>query len=277
MSNTTMPFELLSPWLAVGKPDSSKWQPINRQPLWILVGLTGVGKTSTVQALSEAGLSFALLPNRRTLTDKLMISWVQAYQGQPARLVTDRAERFAYTATYRKHFAGGMAHTLAQLLVKPTALTATWLFFDGLRGENELSHAIELLPQARFILLDAPNFVRIHRLLGRHDKFDQISSLSTAANQGQRLNSLAQLGIEEVGDLLTREQEEALLKLVRSGEVSKADLQAKLRIVLAERQNYDPIATRLTLQTLAPERTIFVDTTQYRPNEIAELVINFRF
>ena len=243
-----------------------------QQSLLILVGVTGVGKTTTVEALRTAGLSFALLPNRRILTNKLMITWVQDHKGVSRHPVADRAERFAHTGYYRQHFPGGMAHTLARLWVNPTVMNASYMIFDGLRGENEVHHAVKLLPQARFICLQAPHFVRIQRLLERQDKFDKIRT-TTFQNNTQTINELAELGVGDLGDLLTSEQEQALLTLVHAGEVSGTDLQAKLRIVLAERNNYDPAATEESLQRLAPERTIFVDTTQYGPDEVAQLIL----
>lgn len=273
MSLATPSFELLNPWLGVGRPSSYEWQPISmHKSLLILVGVTGVGKTTTVEALRDAGFSFALLPNRRILTNKLMISWVQDHKGVPRQAITDRAERFAHTAYYRQHYPGGMAHTLARLWVNPDVMNASYMVFDGLRGENEIHHATKLLPQARFIFLDAPHFVRIQRLLKRKDQFDKISTTATVANHAH-LSRLAELGVGDVGDLLSTEQEQALLTLVHRGQISVADLQAKLQIVLAERDNYDPDATLSTLQRLAPKQTIIVDTTQYGPSEVAQLIL----
>lgn len=245
-----------------------------QQSLLILVGVTGVGKTTTVEALRHAGLSFALLPNRRELTNKLMITWVQDHKNMPRMLVKDRTERFAHTAYYRQHFPGGMAHTLARLWVNPTITNVSYMIFDGLRGENEIHHAVKLLPQARFIFLDAPHFVRIQRLLNRGDQFDAISCISRLENKDSQLKTLADLGVGELNGLLSAEEEGSLLAFVRQGQVSVEDLQAKLSIVLAERNNYDPEATKETLFRLAPERTVFVDTTQYGPDEVAQLILN---
>ena len=270
-------FELLNPWLGVGRPSSYTWEPISRQQsLLILVGVTGVGKTTTVEALRQAGLSFELLPNRRDLTNKLMITWVQDHKNVPRTAITDRTERFAHTAYYRQHFPGGMAHTLARLWINRATMKASYMIFDGLRGENEIHHAVKLLPQARFIFLHAPHFVRIQRLLSRQDKFDAISSSITLENDANQLNTLAELGVGELEGLLTTEEEQTLLALVRQGQVSIKDLQAKLSIVLAERNNYDPDATKETLQRLAPEQTFFVDTTQYGPDEVAQLILNIK-
>lgn len=282
-SSENTSFDLFKPWLGVGRPTSYTWEPISmQQSLLILVGVTGVGKTTTVEALRHAGLSFVLLPNRRELTNKLMITWVQDHKNVPRMPVKDRTERFAHTAYYRQHFPGGMAHTLARLWVNPETMNVSYMIFDGLRGENEIHHAVKLLPQARFIFLHAPHFVRIQRLLNRQDKFDAISRTSKLENKGSQLKRLAELGVGELEGLLSAEEEQTLLTLVQQGQVSLEDLQAKLSIVLAERNNYDPDATKETLLRLAPERTFFVDTTQYGPDEVAQLILNienqnFRF
>ncbi len=107
---------------------------------------------------------------------------------------------------------------------------APLLIFDGLRGKNEVTHAVELLPQARFLFLHAPDEVRVNRLLSRGDVFDRVENAD--------------------------------------------ELEAKRAIVRTERQNYDPDATLNALQTLAPERLIFADTTQLTPTQIAAKTIS---
>lgn len=267
---STPAFTKLSPWLAVGVPQPPGWTSLTSQPLLILVGLTGVGKTTTVTALEAVGLSFATLPNRRLITDQLIIAWLQARDGQPASMVTDRTERFAYTRRYRELFPGGMAHALSQLWLKPEAIPSAHLLFDGLRGANEVRHAAELLPQATFIVLNAPNDVRVKRLLGRDDAFDQVE---TAAPQSRSMiSSLAELGLE-TGSILTPTQENGLVQLVNRGEIESADLQAKLKIIITESNNYDPVAALSTLQSVAPERTIVTDTAQFPPEVVAHQIL----
>ena len=85
--------------------------------LLILVGLTGTGKTTTVNALREAGLEFSLLPNRREITDEYIIAYLQKLNGDPVEVVTDRMARFAYTRRFREIFAGGMAEALREWLM----------------------------------------------------------------------------------------------------------------------------------------------------------------
>jgi len=233
------------------------------KPLLILVGLTGTGKTTTVNALRDAGLSFALLPNRRAVTDQQIIAHVQKMDGQPITPVTDRTERFAYTRRYRDLHAGGMAYAVEQLIVNNELLIANEgasLIFDGLRGENEVAYAVQQLPQAYFLFLDAPDFVRVERLLARNDAFDRVE------NGGKTAVSLD----PTLTSILTQAEQQLLLDGININQLSIADVNAKLAIVHSERQQYDPDATIAALRKYAPDRLIYADTTTLTPPQIAE-------
>ncbi len=166
-------------WIDFGAAGTG-WCRIDERPLLILVGLTGVGKTTTVKALKTAGMDFVLLPNRRAITDAVLIPAMQRANGEPVTPVQDRSRRFAYTRQYRAHFPGGMAYALSQMVVKQAMLSATAvLLFDGLRGANEVAFAAQNLPQAHFLFLDAPDTVRLQRLRKRNDAFDQVCTNGT--------------------------------------------------------------------------------------------------
>ena len=169
---TLLPFQLIQPDVGAGSPLPDSWRPLAACPLMILVGVTGVGKSTVLAHLAEFGLDYALLPDRRVLTDRLIISAMQAQEGGPIQPVTDRGLRFDYTRRYREQYRGGMAHALAQVSASPV-LAGRLLLFDGLRGANEVQHAAQALPQARFAMLEAPDAVRVQRLLSdatvRHD------------------------------------------------------------------------------------------------------------
>lgn len=240
-------------------------KPITEYPLLILVGVTGVGKSTTVAALEAAGLTFALLPNRRTLTDELIISFLQAQNGETITPIRDRAARFDFTRRYRRQYPGGMAHVLSRLHIEPAAHAGNLLLFDGLRGENEVTHAATLLPKAQFLVLTASDFTRIQRLLGRNDAFDQ---LSTAKSAGATL----QLD-PTIQAILSTEQQQTITNWIMTGTVSTDDVNAKCQIVAKERNNYDPDAALTALQTTAPARTIHADTETLRPAEIAALTV----
>ena len=118
-----------------------------------------------------------------------------------------------------------------------------------------------LFPEARFLFLHAPDFVRVQRLVQRRDVFDAVTvddgEVDTAV-----LRNLAE-------NILTEEEIDQLLAQIASGEIDAQELQAKLTIVRTERQNYDPDATLAALQNLAPDRLIFGDTVVCLPEEIA--------
>lgn len=246
--------------------------------LLILVGLTGSGKTTTVQALRETGLAFHLLPNRRELTDRFIIQYLQGMAGEPVAPVTDRTERFAYTHRYRELHPGGMAEALFrywafgnQYSVNGNRTAADCnrlpitdnrlLIFDGLRGANEVTHAIRLFPKARFLFLHATDFVRVQRLVKRQDVFDSVAI-------GDGVNTAVLWELAE--GILTNEELDQLLTQISNGEIDAQELQTKLTIVRSERQNYDPDATLQALQNLATDRLIFGDTVAFSPAEIAK-------
>ncbi len=246
-------------------------------PLIIVVGVTGVGKTTTLSALSHYGCDFSLLPNRRVLTDHLIISQLQRQDGQVPHPV-DRVTRLAYTRRYRQDYPGGMAHLLGQVQVNPTQIAAP-LIFDGLRGENEVRYAAAALPQATFVVLDAPDLVRLQRLLHRGDPFDQVTvqnRLTAPVNHqptsdpGDR--GFAALGIPEAKQVFDAHQEAAILNWVHTGHVMPDELRAKLKIVVEERRNYDPQATIHTLKQVAGDRTLIIDTTRQTPEQAAQRI-----
>ena len=274
MFTHSLPFTQLAPGVGVGAPTPQDWRALINYPLLIMVGVTGVGKSTTLENLAETDWGHTLLPDRRVLTDRLIIAYMQALDNQPVQSITDRKLRFDYTRRYRERFPGGMSHALTQLSIDP-AQSGGSLLFDGLRGADEVTHAIQALPQARFVVLNAPDVVRVQRLLGRHDRFDQISSSPTAMTALTNIANFAALGLPEASALFTPSEEQQLLALVQQGEVSANDLRAKLQIVIEERRNYDPTAAIAILQTDAPTRSLIIDTTRNTPAEVATHILNF--
>ena len=266
-----LPFEELTPGVGVGQPTPAGWQPLGALPVVVVGGVTGVGKSTTLGKLAKVVQTYTLLPNRRELTDRLIIATLQAADGDTIAPVSDRGRRFAYTRRYREQFPGGMSHALSQLSINPQGV-GSFLLFDGLRGADEVAHAATALPMARFVVLHAPDGVRIQRLLTRQDSFDQVSVRSDGAGGGQ-VQSLAELGLPDAHTVLTTAEEAALLTLVNCGEVSAEDLRAKAKIVLEERRNYDPYAAIAYLQAQAPERTLVVDTAQHWPEQVVSKIV----
>ncbi|MDX1521164.1 MAG: ATPase, partial [Anaerolineae bacterium] len=124
---------------------SPAYQPIASLPLVIVIGLTGVGKSTILDHLAGQGLDFSLLPNRRTVADRVIIASLQVADGDPVQPVHDRVKRFEYTARYRAQNSGGIAHALSQIRLNP-AKAQPLLIFDGLRGLDEVQYAVQHLP-----------------------------------------------------------------------------------------------------------------------------------
>jgi hypothetical protein len=263
-----LPFNLLAPGLGAGAPAPAGWRILAECPLLILVGVTGVGKSTLLAELAERRMDFTLLPDRRELTDRLIIAAMQSADGAAPTPVTDRKLRFAYTRRYREIYAGGMAHAVAQLWVEP-AVAARRLVFDGLRGANEAEAAAATLPKAVFVMLDAPDWVRIQRLLNRRDSFDQIAMPHETLESVQ---DFAALGVPEAADLFSPGEEQAMLAWVWRDEVSAAELRSALRIVVEERRNYDPAAT---LAAHAPARSLHIDTLDLPPAAVADRLVEW--
>ena len=285
-------FELLADGLGVGRPPAG-WVAIVDMPVLILVGVTGVGKSTAVDALRTCWGEISLLPNRRKIADLLVIPTVQGWDGDPPTTVTDRRRRFDYTGRYRQRHPGGLAHAFSRLVLQRRPAVpgrGAVTIFDGLRGADEVSFAAQSLPLARFAVLNAPDVVRVERLLQRQDAFDQVSENSggqRSVASGQRpvpsddtpdatrhCSSASDGGFrwEEVAegqDLFTGEEQDHLAALVSRGEVDGAELAAKIAIVAAERHNYDPYAAVEILRAAAFDRTVVVDTTTHSPTEVA--------
>ncbi len=78
MADSTLPFVELSAGVGIGSPAPADWECVADRPLLVIVGVTGVGKSTALQALQDGGFEYDLLPDRRDLTDRLIIPSVQA-------------------------------------------------------------------------------------------------------------------------------------------------------------------------------------------------------
>jgi hypothetical protein len=268
-------FKSFSLGVGFGSSVPQGWLSLVTQPLLIIVGLTGVGKSTVLSHLTEESSNFTLLPNRRTLTDEIIIS--QMAEDEQRLLEFCRIQRFNYTRQYRQKFPGGMAHVLSQLWVNPQQVK-TQLIFDGLRGKDEVSFAVKAFAEAKFIVLDAPNKVRLQRILKRNDAFDSIKSFKPKTESKSidldDLTSFAALGIPEATSVFNAMEEQEILAWVHQGVVTVDELQEKLKIVVKEQQNYDSVSTRLTLEEMASERTLVIDTTVCNPQQAASQILS---
>ncbi len=235
--------------LGVGLTDDKGFEPLDQFRLLILVGVTGAGKTTLQKAL-ETEYAFCTLPGRRRLTDKVIIPQMQ----DNPHLVRDRARRFALTKGYRERHPGGMAHVLSRIKIKRPCTTL--ILFDGLRGVDEVCFARERFPQALFIVLTAPDSVRIMRLLDRQDTFDRITSSPT--------EELAQM----LETLCPPDQIKILYDFIRQRGIPQSALMEKARIVLKERENYEQEKACEFLTRAARDRTIVVNSAELSPEQV---------
>jgi hypothetical protein len=268
---TTMTFSELNDWLVyrlAHEQTSPDFHPLTDFPLVILVGLTGVGKSTLIERLRQQ-VEFTMLPNRRRITDDLIIGALQQASGETPYPVTDRVKRFEYTARYRARYPGGMAHALRALRVS-TAMVHAPLLFDGLRGLNEVQHAAVEFPLSRFVVLDAPDAVRLSRLLKRGDAFDS-TSLSNSTTKSSLAAALAAIpGIEMV---FSAGQLRQMVGTIQSWGCTTDEVVKKVSIIVEERRNYDSRATREYLaQTLPPKRALVIDTSALPPDAVAKQV-----
>lgn len=252
-----------------GQPLRPPRQPLTGLPLVILVGLTGVGKSTALAQLANTGIDFTLLPNRRTLTDEIIIAALQREAGELLRPVTDRLARFEYTARYRAKYPGGLAHALSRLAVDPPNLAAP-LVFDGLRGVEEVRQASSYFPVGRFIVLDAPDTVRLSRLLRRADTFDAAEITLT----GDHTNLISALrSIPGIDATFKQEQLNQIAQVTQIAQLSPAEVIKKVSIIVEERRNYDSQAARAyLLDSLPPGRVLVIDTDAYPPSDVAHQI-----
>lgn len=260
----TAPLALLADGVSfAARPDQvarlgAGWVSLPGLPVTILVGVTGVGKSTTLARLTERGVGYTLLPDRRLVADEVIIGTMQALDGQPLHPVTDRVVRLEYTRRYRQLFGGGVAHALTRLAIDP-ARRPPPLLFDGLRGREEVEYAVGHLPHSRYVVLHAPDEVRVRRLLGRGDAFDQTAVTAS----GDALAALRALpNIDQVFDAA---------QVARLAALAPADQVVKqVAIVVAERRNYDPDEARRYLERHLPaDRLLAIDTTRDDPATVA--------
>lgn len=233
--------------------------------LLFLMGLTGVGKSTAVGALQSSGTPLTLLPNRRALTDALILPEMQRAARQPVQRVGDRLERFELTRRYRKAYPGGMVHALGQYLggrfleANPPEERGT-LVFDNLRGLDEARAGVAAFPEARFILLDAPPPTRVSRLMERRDSFDQVEiTRSENIPFDEQLRTLE--GFDEVFDAFD-------LALELQGRAQDDVLKA-VHIILSEARNYDMTAAAAYLRREKDTQNfLYLDTFKMSVDEV---------
>jgi dephospho-CoA kinase len=237
---------------------------MNHQPIIFIIGLTGVGKSTTLSALKSLTMQFELLPNRRELADTIIIPEVQRAEGKEQRAEKDRLERFRLTAKYREMYPAGMVHALQQYLSNHGTVNQS-LIFDNIRGRDECKAAVELFTNSRFIFLDAPPLIRLKRLIGRGDSFDQVAA-TRLENDSFIEKLLALEGAEKLFDVYE------IARLDTSG-IDESKIIDATQIILTEHQNYNSSEAAAYLkQQLDNERLLYLDTSQLSIEEVTKRI-----
>jgi len=241
--------------------------------LLIVVGLTGVGKSTTLEALLKVVPGARLLPNRRALADALVLPEAQRLEGEPPQPVRDRLERFRLSARYRRAHPGGMARALERFLASEgsRAAGAPLALFDNLRGEDEVAYAVGAFPDARFVVLEAPAAVRVLRLAGRRDTFDRVGSGGAASDAARDVTSAA----DHDGLLARLQRVDGMASLADLSRLA-ADaaglepdaVEAGARVVAGESLHYDPVGAWSRLEPLPEHRRLRLDTAQLTPQQV---------
>ena len=217
----------------------------------VLVGVTGVGKSTTLRALHALEPDLQVLPDRREITDAVI------FNNEP---ISDRRQRFERTAAFRIANPGGMAQALEQISVSLTPP----ILFDGLRGLEEVTHAARVFPLARFVTLDAPDTVRVSRLLGREDVFDAMQfAQHTSASTLELLHA-----IEGVKSVFSSAELASLAALPQS----PSEIAAKVSIVVTERQHYNPVTANEFLSQLPKQRALYANTALESAQAVAQRI-----
>jgi shikimate kinase len=247
----------LSKDIIYGACNETGYLSITDFPLIILVGLTGSGKT-TLCKLFESQKNLYILPERRELTDKIIIPFFDQ-RGNADNY--SREERFEFSRQYRKLNPGGMAFILTQMHFR-LANGKDILVFDGLRGENEILYAVNELKNSIFIFLDTKDSVRIRRLIKRRDHFDKSR------------NEMNEFDLEQLSEFFSTEEINEIREDIIYGRLEEKELIEKTQIVKAERNNYSPEKSKEILLRTAKERTFIYDTSLLEPVTIFSLVQN---
>lgn len=150
--------------------------PLSEHTVFMLVALTGTGKTTTLNAVSKlAGDDFTsgmqVIPSRREVADWITIPTAQTILNEAIHHISDRVERFHYTRTFAEHVPGGQATSFSWVNVADDY--QGMILSEGIRGENEIHHALNNFPAWHVIELALHPLTRLKRLSSRGQDFDK--------------------------------------------------------------------------------------------------------
>ena len=149
------------------------YHSLRSHPLLMLVALTGTGKTTTLGCLKRilGASGMGVIPSRRELADWIALPMMQTLIGEETLPVADRVRRFAYTRSFAERVPGGMAAVFSWLYLADSF--SDLVIAEGIRGENEIRHALTRFPAWRIVELTLDPLTRLRRLSERRDRFDR--------------------------------------------------------------------------------------------------------
>lgn len=130
----------------------------------LVFGGAGVGKTTLVTKLAHE-LNGSVLDRRAIVTDHV----IPLYERETGTKAEKRKERIAATQWYIGQGNPGLAKIVQQLTTKERLCIG-----DVLRDKEEVDYVLSHMPNAVIIALDASDDVRVRRISGRMDPFDQL-------------------------------------------------------------------------------------------------------
>lgn len=228
---------------------TENYDPLKTHHVFMLVALTGTGKTTTMTNLKAmAGdvmsLAMDIIPSRREIADWITIPTAQAILNEPIQPVRDRVQRFHYTRTFAEHVKGGQAAAFSWVQIDADYRGV--ILSEGIRGDNEITFALNHCKGWHIVELALHPITRLKRLSGRNEAFDQADGAGTV-------------------DFLPFEMQPEVLTLLESGEISTQ----ALTIMRAESESYGlyPFAN-------GDDYTNYscIDTDNLTPAEVAQEV-----
>jgi dephospho-CoA kinase len=223
-------------------------------------GLTGVGKSTSLKALIALP-NYVLLPNRRDLTDQIIIPEILNDEEKDNQPINDRLERFRITAEYRKKHNSGMIHAL-QVYLATLQNPECHYIFDNIRGLEECQAAIGVFSEARIIFLDAPALVRLGRLVGRQDSFDHVSRSPIEASELLEQLECIQ-GINAIFNPLD------IVKL-KTQSIDDTKILDAVKIIVAEHNNYNAEQAACYLKSvLSDKQLLYLATSKLTIRQVA--------
>ena len=229
--------------------------PLADYPVCMVVGLTGTGKSTTLSRLAARRESGQVayrddIPTRREVADWIVIPVVQVLNGEPVAPLKGREARFAATRRFAQEVPGGLAAAFSWLYYRGDSSIP--LVSEGVRGPDEIRYVLEHFPRWRVFELWVPPLVRLQRLSGRADSFDQLANPNAAVDVS----------------FLPRDVQAEALRLWQRGVIS----QAALVTLHAEAQNYGHQPFDHTNTTA---RYRFLNIEQVPPEDAATELVRF--